>query len=133
MCGRRQSCLTEVPHMSNSPESAALASASYRLDKRLLRGKKESDATLQNEVTLPSDIAYVWARQSGDRVIILIDDDHEDVGVDEPWPPPNPYAHGLYATFAQASTFADTRAIGFFYLPDSMELVKTELLQDIQH
>jgi hypothetical protein len=66
-----------------------------------------------------------WFRQSGTRVIIVIDDCYKECRIIEP---PAPFAVGLKPFLEQTTKWEDTRAIGYFYLPHPSDFETTSAL-----
>ncbi len=75
--------------------------------------------------------AFVWNREQGHKIVIVIDDAYDHVGVDEPYPAEATDAHGLYAIFMHAREWLDIRAVGYFLLPPTTELIDNRLLPEV--
>jgi hypothetical protein len=75
--------------------------------------------------------AFVWSREQGHKIIIVVDDAYDHVGVDEPYPAEATDAHGLYAIFLHAREWQDIRAVGYFLLPPSTDLIDGRLLPEV--
>jgi hypothetical protein len=74
--------------------------------------------------------SLIWSRDTGNRVIVVIDDDFLQVLN----PKPNTaHAVGLRPVFEYMSQLPDTRAVGYFFLPDTDELMERRLCPDIQN
>jgi|SRR5215213_329306 len=77
------------------------------------------------------ELSYVWSRESGRRIIVIIDDEFYHVHGPKPYPATLASTQGLYATFLHSRDEDDTRAVGFFMLPHSVEYIDTQLIPDI--
>lgn len=85
----------------------------------------------ENRLQERGDWAFVWSREQGHKIVIVIDDDYHHVGVEQPFPAEATSAHGLYAIFLHASQWKDIRAVGYFRLPPTTALVDERLLPDV--
>ncbi len=72
--------------------------------------------------------SLVWSRDTGSRVIVIIDD--EFLQVLNPRRPVR--ATGLRPVFEYMSQLPDTRAVGYFFLPDNDQHMKERLYPDIE-
>jgi hypothetical protein len=83
-------------------------------------GNNHSVETLTNKLELfegtNNIVGYVWSRNQGQRIVVVIDD-FFDLPVWD-YDPPSAHAYGLPVLFERISSFNLTRAIGFFPLPD---------------
>lgn len=75
------------------------------------------------------DKSLVWGRDSGNRVIVIIDDDFRQVLNAKPV---TAHAQGLRPIFEYMSRLPDTRAVGYFYLPGDEDDMREELYPNIQ-
>ena len=73
--------------------------------------------------------SLVWRRDSGSRVIIVIDDDFLQVLNAKPI---TAHAQGLRPIFEYMSRLPDTRAVGYFLLPGNEEDMEEELYPNIR-
>lgn len=73
--------------------------------------------------------ALVWSRDNGQRIIIVIDDQYDDVLLEKA---PNAHSHGLREIWLQTKEWKDILAIGFFLLPDRSDRIAT-VLRSIQN
>jgi hypothetical protein len=86
----------------------------------------------RKELIARGDWSFVWSRDSGSRVLVIVDDDFHHVAGPKPFPARLPESQGLFAVFRHASDLDDTRAVGFFRLPSVEEMFFTELLPNVQ-
>ncbi|BCL35035.1 hypothetical protein [Nostoc sp. MS1] len=70
-------------------------------------------------------VGNVWHKAEGERIIIVVDDSFKLVTHAEP---PNAHGYGLKVIFDKLSRYDDTRAIGFFDLPQSTEMEEIQLI-----
>ncbi|MUG96967.1 hypothetical protein F7734_33370 [Scytonema sp. UIC 10036] len=72
-------------------------------------------------------LGYVWKQDSGQKVIVVVDDCFKLAVSDNP---PNAHGYGLKVIFDKVSLLNDTLGIGFFDLPQSCQKQDIELIVD---
>ena len=72
-------------------------------------------------------LGYVWKQDSGQKVIVVVDDCFNQAVYDSP---DNAHGYGLKVIFDKVTLLNDTRGIGFFDLPQSSQKQDIELIID---